>query len=194
MKKVISFVKKHAPALCACVLAGVFALSAVWLRASGVERVFLSQKEKAPNPGLEDKREIENKMHPPSAGDVLVRFSNEELSYNSTTRVYEIHAGTDFFCPDGKVFSVMDGRVEDVFYDFLWGNTIIVLHENGDKSLYASLSDVFVSKGNRVRAGDVIGKSGTSAAIEEKTGPHLHFEYIKNGKSYPISFTTAPEA
>ncbi len=83
--------------------------------------------------------------------------------------------------------------MEDVFENPLSGMTVTLLHENGDRSLYASLSETSVVKGNYVKAGKVIGKSGVSAASEEKTGPHLHFEYRKNGKSHPISFTTAPE-
>lgn len=185
--------KKHAPAICAFVLAGIFVLSAVWLRSSGIQRLFPKKTEMAQSIHHRNNDEEESRLHPPALGNVILAFSEEEMVYNPTTRVYEIHAGTDYLCPDANVYCIMDGRVADAFFDPLWGHTVCVLHENGDKSVYASLSEILVRKESPVRMGDVIGKSGISAAIEEKTGPHLHFEYIKNGKSYPISFTTAPD-
>lgn len=193
MKKVILFLKRHLPALCACVLAGIFILSAVWLRNSGIERIFSGKRGNVQAVNLKNNVEEENAFCLPALGNVMVPYSAEELVYNPTTRVYEIHAGTDFMCPDGLAYCVMNGRVEDVFFDPLLGNTVSVLHENGDQSLYASLSEALVKKGAYIKAGDAVGKSGTTAAVEEKIGPHLHFEYRKNGKSYPISFTTAPE-
>ena len=193
MKKGFLFVKKHAAALSACALAGIFALSAFWLRSSGVERAFLAKTEKTETTVFRSGAQEESVFYSPAAGNVIVPFSADTLQYNPTTRVYEIHAGMDFLCPDGNVYCVADGRVEALLSDPLWGNTIIVLHENGDKSLYASLSETLVRKGQNVKTGDVIGKSGTSALIEQETGPHLHFEYRIDGKSSPISFTTGPE-
>ncbi len=193
MKKASVFLKKHSAAICAFVLAGMFILSAVWLRDSGIERKFFGKNGNVQTVNLENGGEEEKTLYPPALGEVIVPYSEEELLFNPTMRVYEVHAGTDFLCPDGQVYCAMDGRVEDVFFDPLLGNTVIVLHENGDRSLYASLSETLVKKGNYVKTAAVIGKSGISAAAEEKTGPHVHFEYLKNGKSQPISFTTAPE-
>lgn len=193
MKKIFLFLKKHMPALCALVLAGMFVLSAVWLRASGLEKAFSGVSGEGEGAEIKETADEEEAFHPPALGDVIAPFSENELMYNPTTRVYEIHTGTDFLCSDGNVYCVADGRVEDVFYDPLWGNTIILLHENGDQSVYASLSESLVKKGAYTKKGDVIGKSGASAAVEEKTGPHLHFEYMKTGKSHPIAFTIVPE-
>lgn len=193
MKKAIVFLKKHLAAFCAFILAGMFILSAVWLRNSGIERSFLRTDGNIQAANLKNGGEKEEMFYPPALGEVIVPDSGNELLYNPTTRVYETHAGTDFLCPDGRVYCVMDGRVEDVFFDPLMGNTVIVLHGNGDRSVYASLSETYVKKGNYAEAASVIGRSGISALVEEKTGPHLHFEYLKDGKSHPISFTTAPE-
>lgn len=194
MKKAIVFLKKHMPALCACILAGIFILSAVWLRNSGIERIFSEKNRNVQAVNGKNHSEETEEFCLPALGNVIVPYSAEELLFNPTTRVYETHAGMDFLCPDGQVYCVLDGRTEEVFWDPLLGNTVIVLHENGDRSVYASLSESLVSEGKYLKAGDVIGKSGTTAACEEKTGPHLHFEYLKNGKSQPISFTTAPRS
>ena len=193
MKKAMVSLKRHLPALCACVLAGIFILSAVWLRNSGMEKLALGKNRVVQPENAESRPEAAEKFRLPALGDVIVPYTADELIFNPTTRVYETHAGMDFLCPDGQAYCVTDGRVEDVYFDPVWGNTVVVLHENGDKSVYASLFEASVKKGKRVKAGDVIGKCGTTAAAEEKYGPHLHFEYRKNGKSRPISFTSAPE-
>lgn len=54
-----------------------------------------------------------------------------------------------------------------------YGNYIVIQHPNGTQTLYAHLSDVYVSSGSSVSQGDVIGASGNSG---RSTGPHLHFE------------------
>ena len=193
MKKAILFLKKHMAALCACMLACIMILSAVWLRDSGVRRAFSGKRGNVQAENLKNGGEEEKSFHPPAMGNAIVPYSAQELMYNPTTRVYEIHEGTDFLCPDGRVYCVLDGRVEDVSFDPLWGNMVVVRHEDDGASVYASLEEALVRKGSYVKAGDIIGKSGDSAAIERETGAHLHFEYRKNGKSQPISFTTAPE-
>ncbi|WP_081605011.1 M23 family metallopeptidase [Leptospira alstonii] len=71
-----------------------------------------------------------------------------------------------------------------------WGNVIIVTHLLPDgkriNSLYAHLSKMNVSKGDRVRKGKVIGKIGDA---NRRYGPHLHFEmrddfFLPTGPGY----------
>lgn len=58
------------------------------------------------------------------------------------------------------------------------GNTVIVDHENGMKSLYAHMSKINVGVGNEVRAGSTIGYIGLTG---HTTGPHVHVEVSDNG-------------
>lgn len=58
-----------------------------------------------------------------------------------------------------------------------YGNRIMVDHGNGYVTLYAHLSVIQVSNGQRVNRGDVIGQMGSTG---RSTGTHLHFE-IRNG-------------
>lgn len=88
------------------------------------------------------------------------------------------HPGTDFGTPVGsKVKSVSGGTVRgsgntDAFPGcYAWGKWILVDHDNGLSSLYAHLSSVLVSSGQRVEAGEVIALSGNTGV---STGPHLH--------------------
>ncbi len=59
-----------------------------------------------------------------------------------------------------------------------YGLYAIVDHGNGETSLYAHLSAEYVSVGQRLDTGDLVGAVGSSGG---STGPHLHFEERRNG-------------
>lgn len=61
-----------------------------------------------------------------------------------------------------------------------YGNTVIVEHANGYRTLYAHTAQNYVSNGDRVKEAQVIGVVGNSG---RSTGPHLHFELQKEGIS-----------
>ena len=58
-------------------------------------------------------------------------------------------------------------------YNGGYGSVIIISHPNGTQSIYAHLSKINVSVGDRVTQGQIIGASGNTG---KSTGPHLHFE------------------
>ncbi|HYF93376.1 MAG TPA: peptidoglycan DD-metalloendopeptidase family protein [Symbiobacteriaceae bacterium] len=60
-----------------------------------------------------------------------------------------------------------------------YGQTIILMHEDGTRTLYAHASRLLVQAGERVRQGEVIAEVGSTG---HSTGPHLHFEIIVNNK------------
>lgn len=59
-----------------------------------------------------------------------------------------------------------------------YGNYVIIDHGNGYKTLYGHANSLYVSTGDKVCKGDVIAAVGSTGY---STGPHLHFEIIKNG-------------
>lgn len=61
-----------------------------------------------------------------------------------------------------------------------YGNHIVIQHLSGMSSIYAQLSELKVRVGQEVKQGEIIALSGNSGA---STGPHLHFEIRKDGKS-----------
>lgn len=98
------------------------------------------------------------------------------------------HKGIDFAAPTGdKVYACKGGTVAYVFLnDKIFGNYIILSHDNNMTSVYAHLSKVLIKQGQTVSAGTVLGLVGATGAA---TGPHLHFELrlagdAKNPRDY----------
>ncbi len=92
----------------------------------------------------------------------------------------EKHLGLDITCPEETfVHSTADGVVEFVGWDDYFGNLIRINHQNGYESVYAHNKESRVEEGEKVKRGDVIALSGNSGI---SSGPHLHYEVLKNGK------------
>jgi murein DD-endopeptidase MepM/ murein hydrolase activator NlpD len=97
------------------------------------------------------------------------------------------HWGIDFGVSVGTpVFAASDGKIENIRVQkdingnvTGYGTYMIVRHDNGSATLYAHLSDTKIAKGQSIKAGQEIAKSGNSG---KSTGPHLHFEYVPNGE------------
>lgn len=103
-------------------------------------------------------------------------------------KITKFHEGMDFTAPIGtEVFVTGDGVVETVNYSFGgYGNEIIVNHGYGYRTRYAHLSKFKVRPGQKVKRGDVIGNVGNTG---KSTGPHLHYEVLKNGSPVnPVYF------
>lgn len=92
------------------------------------------------------------------------------------------HSGMDLAAPLGTpVMAAADGEVVFTGKNGGYGNTVILLHSNGYKTVYAHCSKIVVEVGEKVKMGRVIaavGRTGTA------TGAHLHFEVYKNGKLF----------
>lgn len=95
------------------------------------------------------------------------------------------HAGIDIGLPAGTpVKAAQDGRVVLTGEFYLPGKVVILSHGCGVYTYYAHLSKILVSKGDKVKGGQVIGLSGASGRA---TGPHLHFGlYISGIKVDPL--------
>lgn len=121
---------------------------------------------------------------PMENASIVKDFSNKELQYNDTLKQWEIHKGIDIISDtSNNVYSIANGTVTNVYTNYLEGGVVEISHENGVKSVYKSLEDVSVKKGDFVKVGDVIGSISTSMARELNTGAHLHFEMFENDLS-----------
>ena len=95
---------------------------------------------------------------------------------------YMQNSGVDFVSTNiFDVISVLDGTVSDVKEDETLGKIVEIKHDNDYISIYQSLSEVSVKKGDTVKQGQIIGKSGTNE-LDKEIGNHLHFEFYVNGQ------------
>ena len=90
-----------------------------------------------------------------------------------------MHRGIDFKATYGTpIYAVTDGTVEYAGRHGGHGNFVRLMHGGGLQTGYAHMSRIAVSRGQRVRRGQVIGYVGSTGL---STGPHLHYEMYRNG-------------
>lgn len=89
------------------------------------------------------------------------------------------HKGTDLRCAEGTpVKAACAGTVLFAENTYFGGKTVYVDHGQGVVSTYSHLSAFDVKAGQRVRKGQVVGRSGSTGRV---TGPHLHFGFLVQG-------------
>ena len=120
----------------------------------------------------------------PVSGETVSMYSMDSLSYNQTTRDWRVHNGVDIAAEEGTgVSAAADGTVYTVFEDEMMGMTVVIYHDGGYTTQYASLSeDVKVAPGDTVTAGQIIGYVGSSALLESAIGDHVHFSVSCDGE------------
>ena len=94
----------------------------------------------------------------------------------------KMHKGVDFAARTGTpIFAAGDGVIEKAGWFSSYGKYIRIRHNSQLKTAYAHMSKIRsnVKPGTRVTQGQVIGYVGTTG---RSTGPHLHYEVIKNGR------------
>ena len=127
----------------------------------------------------------------PVSGETTKDYAMACLSYNETTRDWRVHNGIDIAADAGtKVSAAAAGTVKDVFKDDTMGYTVVIQHEGGYATQYASLAEtVSVKVGDTVAMGDVIGTVDNTALLETAQGDHLHFSVMLNGQPIdPVAF------
>ncbi|WP_460071281.1 M23 family metallopeptidase [Streptomyces sp. YKOK-I1] len=84
------------------------------------------------------------------------------------------HTGVDFVVPTGtSLKAIAAGTVVSAGWGGAYGNQVVIKLNDGYYAQYAHLSQLSVSAGQTVTAGQQIGLSGATGNV---TGPHLHFE------------------
>lgn len=116
---------------------------------------------------------------------------SSEYGYRILYGNSNFHNGIDFLAPQGsEIYASESGVIE--YANFLkdgYGNTVIISHNSGIKTLYCHISETFIVKvGQYVKKGDIIGYVGPKYLSNgimngNTTGPHLHFSVFKNNNT-----------
>jgi len=114
----------------------------------------------------------------PTAGEAEVT-SSYGVRLDPFLRQPAMHTGVDFRGETGDpVLASADGEVVQAERHGGYGLMVEIDHGNGLASRYAHLSAIAVPAGTKVKAGDVIGRIGSTG---RSTGPHLHYEIRTQG-------------
>jgi murein DD-endopeptidase MepM/ murein hydrolase activator NlpD len=109
-------------------------------------------------------------------GQVTSQFGYRKSPFSEK---YEFHRGIDIGAPPGTpVFAVMDGIVISSETEGDFGYVLAVDHGKGMISRYAHIQKALKKTGDHIKSGDLIAVVGNSG---KSTGPHLHYEILKDG-------------
>lgn len=128
------------------------------------------------------------KLNSKNLTNITVTLSNLPLerfwpvSGRITTRYSFFHPAIDIANSRGTaIHPFASGIVTTARYGGGFGRYIVIRHNDGYESTYAHLNSIKISVGQQVTPNDIIGELGSSG---NATGPHLHFQLSKNGKTF----------
>ncbi len=129
-------------------------------------------------------RQIVPGGRPVMQGWISSYFGQRTDPFNGRTAY---HRGVDFAGPAGsQVVAVASGVVTYSKDRFGYGKTVEINHGNGYVTRYAHNQRTLVTPGDTVQKGQAIALIGSTG---RSTGPHLHFEVLRNGRAVdPMSF------
>ncbi len=130
-----------------------------------------------------------NPINPSSNPGISSGFSSKRL--HPIEGKIKVHYGIDIVAKKNTpVYAAASGvAIKSKFFNGKAGNSVEIKHRYGFRTKYFHLSIFIVKTGDIVRKGQIIGFLGTTGA---SSGPHLHYEIIKNGIHInPIEFLTS---
>ena len=122
-----------------------------------------------------DREPVDTAFHLPAIGPRSSAFGLKRF-FNEQPR--SPHSGVDIAAPDkSDVVAPAAGVVVATGDYFFNGNTVLIHHGQGLVTMYCHMSEIDVQDGDRLDAGDLIGKIGQTGRV---TGPHLHWSLSLN--------------
>lgn len=119
-------------------------------------------------------------IQPIHSNDLKKITSGYGMRKNPITSERKKHLGIDYTAPRGTpVYASSTGIVSFSASNGNYGKTIKIKHINGYETRYCHLNSLLVNKGDKVTMGQEIAAVGVTGLT---TGPHLHFEALKDGK------------
>ena len=128
-------------------------------------------------------RELETMAYPyrmPVAGGSVPVSSRYGLRHDPFTGRLARHSGLDIPARHGTpILASGGGRVVSAGYQGAYGKSVVIDHGDGLTTLYGHASKVLVRTGDVVMPHQKIALVGSTG---RSTGPHLHFEVIRDGR------------
>jgi len=154
------------------------------------ERTQVERGKREPEPpDLQDEEEEEPQLEPPPPPESATTVglpvegrisSGFGMRRHPVTGKKQPHKGVDIAAKLGTpIVAVAAGKVTHSGRMGTYGITVIIDHGNREETLYAHMQSTAVARGDKVEAGDVIGKVGATGRV---TGPHLHWEVRVKGE------------
>ena len=125
----------------------------------------------------------EDSLALPVIGDVLLDYSMDKAVYHPTMQQYRYNPALVVAASEGQdVTAAADGLVSDVYYDSQTGNTIRFDLGNGYMLTYGQLDEIGLNPGDRVSAGDVVGKVAKPTIYYTEEGTNIYYKLTKDGE------------
>lgn len=116
------------------------------------------------------------------------------MRYHPVLHTTKLHSGIDLVPTASKaIVAAADGVVKTRSFNVAYGNQVVLNHGGGIQTRYAHMSSFGkIAVGQRITAGTKLGIEGSTGFV---TGPHLHYEVIKDGRPVePRKFMAAHNA
>jgi len=148
-------------------------------RLNRLARFELDKMEEVVNSLSDKKRKLDHTPSiMPTRGWISRGIGNKR---NPFTGSVQFHAGVDIANHRGTpIVATADGKVIKAGRNGGMGRMVAINHGFGYVTRYGHMSKILVKRGQKIKRGDVIGLMGSTG---RSTGPHLHYEVIKNRKA-----------
>lgn len=118
----------------------------------------------------------------PVVGEVLLDYSMDKAVYHATMQQYKYNPALVLAAAEGTVITAAtDGIVKSIYYDSQTGNTVTFDVGDGYELTYGQLEEIAVAEGDRVSAGDLVGKVASPTIYYSEEGSNVYFKLTKDG-------------
>ena len=119
----------------------------------------------------------------PIVGNILVNYSMDKTVYFPTLQQYKYNPAIIIQANEGDLItSASAGKVKSVFNDPQIGNTVVMELGGGYEATYGQLTNILVSEGSYVAAGDIIAEVAAPTKYFSVEGTNVYFKLTKDGE------------
>lgn len=124
----------------------------------------------------------EDTLQWPIVGEVLLGYSMDKAIYFPTMQQYRYNPSIVIAANEGEtITAAADGVVEKIYNDPQTGNTIVFNIGDGYELTYGQLADIPLVEGDKVKAGDIVGKVASPTIYYSQEGCNVYFKLTKDG-------------